>query len=120
MVGENFLGSETVTIIRAPLVTDSRDNSVTRDWAHATSTDVTGCMVQPFRMSNKLVTEDMIEREFARQFFRIWAPAGTDVLYTDRVSWRGQDMEVWAQKGTWVDFEGNEDHVQFLGILREG
>lgn len=114
------LGSEVITIRRAPEVTDTRDNSKYRDWTTATSTVVTGCMVQPFLMSNKLVVEDNLQREFASQFFRVWFPAGTDLDYADRLEWRGGVYDIYGEAGTWVDFEGNEDHVQCIALLRKG
>jgi hypothetical protein len=115
-----YLGDEVITVLRAPIITDPRDNSKRADWDSATETDYPGCMIQPFLMSNKLVIEDNNERLFAQSFYRIWMPAGSDVLYTDRIRWRGETMDVFGQKGTWVDFEGNEDHIQLLGKLREG
>lgn len=114
------LGSETITVLRAPEATDSRDGSKYRDWSTATSTVVIGCMVQPFLMSNKLVIEDSLQREFTGQFFRIWAPGDTDIEYTDRIVWRGRTMDVYGDDGPFVDFEGNVDHIQFVAIYRRG
>lgn len=114
------LGEEIVTIVRAPLATDTRDGSKYRNWTAATSTAVTGCMVQPFLMSNKLVTEDNLQREFTSQFFRVWMPGDTDLEYTDRIVWRGRTMDVYGEDGPFPDFDGNIDHIQFVAIFRRG
>jgi hypothetical protein len=115
-----YLGSEVITVLRAPIVVSARDNSERPDWTAAVGTDYGNCMVQPFLMSNKLVIEDNAERMFAQSFYRIWMPSGTDVLYSDRLVWRGRHMDVFGQAGEWFDFEGNSDHIQLLGKLREG
>lgn len=114
------LGREVVTILSAPEVIDIRDGSSYRDWGTATSTVVTGCMVQPFLMSNKLVVEDNLQREFASQYFRVWMPAGTLLAYTDRLLWRGDSYDVYGEAGVWHDFEGVESHVQCVALLRKG
>jgi len=114
------LGAELVIVRRPDVVVDTRDNSKVLDFSSPTDTPYEGCSVQPFRMSNKLVTEDNVGREFARQFFRFWMPPGADVLFTDRLLWRALEMDVWAQDGPWFDLEGNADHIQLLGLLREG
>jgi len=116
----SFLGSEIITVVRAPIIVNTRDNSESQDWTTATRIDVEGCMVQPFLMSNKLVIEDNNERMFAQSFYRVWMPSGTDVLYTDRLEWREVHMDVFGQKGEWFDFEGISDHIQLLGKRREG
>lgn len=116
----SYLGNETVTVVHAPLVTNPRDNSKVRDWAAATTVDVPYCNVQPFLMSNKLIREDNNEREFSQQFFRVWMPAGTAIHYQDRIVHRGITMDIFGGQGNWYDFEGNEDHIQFVAVLREG
>lgn len=120
MVGVNSLGMETVTIVRAPLATNPRDNSQFRDWASATKTDIEGCQVQPFLLSNKLQIEDNLQREFGASYFRVWLPAGTIVLYTDRLVHRNRTMDVYGQPGIWFDFEGVESHITVLAYFREG
>lgn len=114
------LGEETVTVKRSVIVVDPRDNSETRDWSSATLVDVHNCMVQPFKMSNKLVVEDNNEREFTRSFVRVWMPSDTDIRYTDRLVWRGIEMDVFGDPGILVDFDGNVDHIQVLGSIRRG
>lgn len=117
---DNDLGSEVITIKRAPELTDPRDGSLYRDWPTASSTVVEGCMVQPFLMSNKLVVEDNLQRQFASQYFRVWMPAGTDLEYTDRLEFRGNSYDVYGEAGPWYDFEAVESHVQCVVLLRKG
>jgi hypothetical protein len=71
-------------------------------------------------MSNKLVKEDENSREFASQFYRVWAPADTDVQSTDRFRWRGKQLEGWGTIGVYPDLNGQIHHVQFLTFEREG
>lgn len=120
--GLSDLGTETITRLRAPLVTDTRDNSVSQDWDNATSFDIEGCLVEPFRMSvgSKNISEDMEGRMWTKQVFRIFVPPDSDFVFTDRLIWRGIQMDVLGSVALWVDFEGNEDHIQFLGLERLG
>lgn len=114
------LGIEVLTIRRAPLAASPRDGSEFRDWANATDTEVTGCNVQPFILSEKLVIEINAEREFLKQAWRCWAPPGTDVTYTDRIVWRGEEYEVLGINGIWNHIMGPEHHRDFMIRLREG
>lgn len=114
------LGVETLTIVRAVLAVSARDNSEYRDWANATETVITQCAVQPFVLSEKLVEEVNAEREFIKQAWRVWAPAGTDVLYTDRAIWRGEEYEVLGITGIWNHVYGPEHHRSFMIRARVG
>jgi hypothetical protein len=111
------LGTTTITRLRAALITNARDSSKERDWAHAASSVITGCMVEPFLLSNQLVQEVSAAREYGSNFLRVWAPAGSDVLYTDRVIYRGITFEVWGPPTPWYDFDDVLSHINFL--LRE-
>lgn len=114
------LGRETITIRRAPLAVSPRDNSEYRDWANATDTDVTNCNVQMFIMSEKLMAEITEDREAIREVFRVWAPAGTDVTYTDAIIWRGDEYEAHGRIGQWDHIMGPPHHVDFLIRRRVG
>lgn len=114
------LGSETVTVVHAELVLDAFDNSQYRDWANATTTDVAHCMVQPFKLSSRLVHEDNLQREFASEYYRVWMPAGTAVSYIDRLMWRGIRMEVFGDEQRFYTFAGVEHHLQLLGVTLSG
>lgn len=111
------LGNTTITRKRAALVTNARDGSKQRNWAGATLTPITGCMVEPFLLSNQLVQEVNAGREYGSNFLRVWAPAGADVVYTDHVIYRGVEFEVWGPPTPWYDFDDNLSHINFL--LRE-
>lgn len=114
------LGNTTITRKRAPLVVSTRDNSKTRSWATATLTSIKGCMVEPFLLSNQLIQENDAAREYASNYLRVWAPAGTDILYTDHVIYRGEEWEVWGRVTPWYDFDDVLSHVNFLLRKREG
>lgn len=114
------LGNQEVTIVRAAVTTDPRDNSVYRDWTATTLIAVAGCMLQPFLTASRMSAEDNVEREFSRMQRRLWMPPGTEIYYYDRVSYNGDTYDVWGQPNHWFDFEGKEDHVELLIVLREG
>lgn len=114
------LGHDTLVLVRAPLTTDTRDNSEYRDWDNATRTDIVDCMVQPFPMAEKIAYERTIDREFARTAFRVWCPAGTDVTSSDKIEYEGKTYEVFGGSGTWKDHRGVPHHSQFIMRLKEG
>lgn len=111
------LGVQVITRLRAELVASARDNSLGRDWANPSRVDIRNCNVQPFILSEKYVSEIDIEREHVRQLLRCWVPPGTDILYTDRVLWRGVEYDVMGITGFWDDLQGIESHRTIL--LRE-
>lgn len=114
------LGSDTFTIIRAPLIIDPRDGAEYRDWDNATQTVVTEANVQPFPMAEKLNFEDNRDREYSRTALRFYAPPGTRVESTDRILFDGKTYDVFGHQGIWHRFNGQERFVQFIGRVREG
>lgn len=114
------LGSDTFTIIRAPLVTDPRDGSQYRDWDNPTTTVVTQASVQPFPMAEKLNFEEGRDREYSRTAMRFYAPPGTRVESTDRIEFAGDTYDVFGMDGPWRRFNGVERYVQFIGRVRVG
>lgn len=114
------LGNETVTIIRAPLKTDPRDNSKWRDWGDATEVVITRCMVQPFPLAEKLNYEEGRDREFARSAVRMYLPPGSDVVSTDRIEWNNREYQVLGHPGIWSRFNGDAHHVAIIAQIREG
>lgn len=85
------LGRQSVTRKRAGTSTDDYGNTVL-DWDGAT-TDVaiTGCSVQPGSGS-----EFELDREASTVVYTVWAPAASDVVETDRVTYAGTDYDVQA------------------------
>lgn len=114
------LGSETLTVLRAPLVAAPRDGTQYRDWTAPTSTVVVGCMVEPYLMSNKLVKEDDESREWSQEYLRCWVPEDADIVYTDRVQWRGDTYEVFGPAQLWVTRRGVRHHKQLNLMKRAG
>lgn len=115
-----WFGRETVVVVRAPLVTDSRDNTQYRNWENPTRTTVNGCGVEPFPLAEKLNFEENRGREFARSAVRIYMPPGTDVVATDRLEWDGKTFQVLGHPGKWSRFNGREHHVAVIAQQREG
>ena len=113
------LGDTTITIVRAPLVADT-DNTLYRDWANATYTDIPFCMFQPFQLSSRLQIQDNFDREYASSFFRLWFPGGTDIDAHDRIIVNGRNLDIWGIPGPWYDFAGVETHITCLCKEREG
>lgn len=114
------LGSDTITILRAPLATDPRDGTQYRDWNNATSTTVHRCNVQPFPLAEKLNFEFNLDREFSRTAIRIYAPPGTDFLPEDRILFNGTSYDIFGSKGDWRRFSGSPHHVQVIARQLEG
>lgn len=104
-------GPDTITIRRAALVLDSRDNSLYRDWANATLIEVDNCMVEPYKMAEKLNSESDVDREYAATSIRVFAPPDTVVYYTDRLlvsafGYEGIEFNVLGIPGAWHDLKG--------------
>lgn len=114
------IGEQTITVVRAPLVQNDRDNTWYRDWENATHTDVPGCSVQPTRLSDKLRYEQDQEREYHMTYIRVYAPPGTDIVYTDKIKFDGKFYDVQGAVTPWRRTGGQEHHVAFLIKLREG
>ena len=114
------LGSDTIVIVRAPLITDPRDGSEYRDWNNATSTPISQCMVEPFMLAEKLNFEENRDREYARTALRIYAPPGTDIDINDRVEFEDHTYDVFGHPGRWRRFNGVERYVSVIGRIREG
>lgn len=110
----------TVTVIRAPLLIDSRDGTPWRDWDNAVETLIENCMVEPFPMAEKLNYEENRDREFARTALRVWVPRGTDVIYTDRIRTNGRIYDVFGDPGFWKTFKAEVHHIAFIARYRAG
>ena len=116
----NLLGKNTIIIIRATLITDSRDNTLYRDWDNTTQTVVKNCMVEPFPMAEKLNFEDSRDREFARSACRFYLPRDTDIVYTDRILFDTFEWQVLGHPGIWYDFKAFRHHKTAIGQIRLG
>lgn len=89
---------ETITRLRAPLV-DDRYGGQTPDWDAATSTTIPGCVVAPGQAGEAHGDG----RQGVIVGFTIYAPAGSDILPSDRLTIRGHDHEVDGEPGEWVN-----------------
>lgn len=116
------LGEDEYTIVRAPLVSDPRDGSLYRDWDNATEFVVVGAKVNPFQLAEKLQFEINAEREYSRTGMKFFGPPDDEALPqdTDRIEYNGDLYEVFGIPMMWTDFEGNADHVEFVGQLKKG
>lgn len=92
-----IFAGETITVLRAPLVSD-RYGSQIRDWTAATRTDAVGVSIQP--AAN---TEDIRDREQLVDTWTLFTPRGVDLdlLATDRVEWGGLTLQVVGSPSRW-------------------
>jgi hypothetical protein len=102
----------TITRVRAPLIADGYGTAdKERDWTHASQLVITGCSVQPAGGS-----EYKIGREAVITTWRLYAPAGTDLVAGDRVIWDEDLYDVDGDPQSWPSATGQLDHVE--AILR--
>lgn len=115
------VGSESITLLRAPLIKDPRSGQFIRDWKNPQQIPVAGCSVQPFPLAEKLNVEVSDNREFIRSSVRVYAPAeSVSPEPTDRFLYRGREYELFGFTSEWVDLEGKLDHLAYIGRIREG
>jgi hypothetical protein len=89
--------TETVTRLRGSLV-ENRYGDDEWDWSDPAELDITGCAVAP-----RDSTEDHDQgRQAVLVGFTVYAPAGTEILPTDRLEVRGDTWEVDGEPGVWV------------------
>lgn len=103
--------TETVTVVRAPLVADRYGNQV-RDWVNATRAAVPGVNMQPASAPSDS-DEDTEDRQLTVTGWRLYTPRGVDLdlLETDRVEWSGLRLEVAGKVGRWLT-DGRVHHVE--------
>ncbi|WP_458085821.1 hypothetical protein [Streptomyces malaysiensis] len=101
------LYSDSVTVVRAPLITD-KYGQTKRDWPNATRTMVVGVSVQP-----DASTEDMGERSTVITGWRVRTPRGTDLdlLATDRAELDALTLEVDGEVARYT-LGGQVHHVE--------
>lgn len=101
------VGVETVTVLRAPLVTDPRYGRKVRDWANAVAHDVSGVQVQPLAAA-----ETDAGREYVATRMRLFGPFGADIEAADRVAYRGTTFEVDGEPAHWRDLWSVPHHCE--------
>lgn len=79
--------TDSVTRLRAAVVTDAYGNQVT-DWAHATSVSLSA------RVQQSSAGEDQLDRDSQLAQFVVFLPAGSDVTGSDRLTWAGRTLEL--------------------------
>jgi Phage head-tail joining protein len=84
-----------VSILRAPLVAGDYGNQ-DRDWQNAAST-TSPAEIQPIKAGEAVVNE---QRTITR--WRVFLPASSNLVSTDRVSWAGATYEVDGEVEQWT------------------
>ncbi len=105
---------ETIVRLRAPLLEErDRYGGAVRDWDNAVSVEIDGCAVSP-RFEAERTDQG---RQGVIIGLTVYAPAGTDVLPTDRVIVRGDwanPYEIDGQPGDWTNpYDGRSRGVEF-------
>ncbi|RPK50405.1 hypothetical protein [Streptomyces sp. ADI93-02] len=109
--------SDSVTRLRAPLVTDRYGNQTTdRDWPNAVQTQFRGVNVQP---DNSV--ESVGERTSVTTAWRLVGPKGRDfdVLRTDRLVYDGMTLEVDGEVARYR-YAGRVHHVEIRMVRVSG
>lgn len=104
----SVLAVDTVTVVRASLVTN-RYNGQVRDWTAATRTTFKGVCIQPTGS-----TEDVKDRELLTDTYTLYTSRGQDIdlLATDRIEWNGAVLQVDGGVDRWPGPGGGVHHVE--------
>lgn len=90
--------TETITRLRPGSATN-RVGATIDDWSDPAEFDIDGCAVAP-----RDAEEDRTGgRQMVIAGFNVYAPAGTEILPTDRLRIRGDDHEVDGEPGVWTN-----------------
>ena len=98
--------SDTVTVLRAPLVTNGTRTE--RDWTDAQGHAITGCSVQPAGTSSDFGTVDAVANADAT----LYAPPSADIAEGDRVAFAGATYVVDGIPYEWKSPTGRVSHLQ--------
>jgi hypothetical protein len=90
------LGPHTVTVTHRPAATTDSFGNPYYDWSTATTTDVTGCSVQPVP-----AREVIVGRETVVSRWQVWAPSTATVEATDRVVYSGDTYDIDGEVQAW-------------------
>jgi len=77
-------------------------------------------MIEPFPLAEKLNFEINQDREFSQSAIRVYAPADTDIIYTDRLEHDGYIWQVLGHPGLWFDFKNNRHHKAVIAQIKQG
>ena len=92
-----FAYGETVTRQRAGVTVDPYSQEVTADWSNPTSFDIAGCGFDPGGSGEAL---DLARNVVTTQP-KVYAPAGSDIVASDRLVVRGVVYEVDGDVAVW-------------------
>lgn len=105
---------DTFIRLRAPLGPDEYGTpDALRDWSKAKTAVITGCLVVPAG-SSESANEN---REAITDQLKVFAPAGTDLLGSDRISYEGVFYEMVGDGQSYQSPTGAVSHVE--GLVRK-
>lgn len=97
---------DTVTRLRGTAGTGSYGSDEI-DWSSPTELDMS-CEFQPMTTDEEVALQQRTE-----SFWRVFLPAGADVLATDRLRFDGVDYEIDGEPRRWR-MNGREHHVELV------
>lgn len=104
---------DTCTIQRAGTVEDPYGGAGSEpDWDNPTETEV-ACSIQPGASREETGDREIVVAAWVGYF-----PAGTDLVNTDRILWRGSEFTVAGDVGTWV--HGTTSHHLEVPLQKVG
>lgn len=114
----DFLYGETVTRLRAPLISDPYSEEATEpDWANATELDIDHCAVAAGGSTEPVITA----REAVDSDFDVYLPADADVTAEDRLRVRGLVCDLAGRPFRWSSpFSGWTPGLVAQARIREG
>ena len=102
---------QTVTRVRPGTKTER--GSVVFDWSHATTTDITGCSVQPGSTS----LDENGRVLGISDGYTAYLPPSADVIAGDRIVYDGETYEIRGEPRQWHSATGAVDHIM-LNLMR--
>lgn len=102
------LPGETVTVQRGTQTSTGRRNDTTTDWSTPAEHDIADCLIAPGSSLENHDGRDGVTADIA-----VYAPAGADVLSTDRLIVRGEPYDVEGEPAVW----SSPGHYEVDGVV---
>jgi predicted neuraminidase len=102
-----------IGIVRAPLVTDGKGNTI-RNWS-AASTAMAAAWVQPVTTDEQTLNQDRVVSRW-----RVFVEPSADIVASDRVTWSGLTFQVDGEVQMWDDRNGAHHHQEGFLIRVSG
>lgn len=104
----DVLGTDTIIVVRAGQSTGEEDAYGTPILGDPTRTPIEGCNVQPFVSRNTSETQTPTE-DLVVSKWRLFAPAGSDILPTDKIEFGSLELQVDGELMPWGGDQYDDD-----------